>query len=203
MLSVSASNGRTSTAGSIVAIDGIASATSSRVAANVDASPASYTWAVDTVAPTSTVSFPASAGTYNTTGWNTGCGTSGFCGTYSDGTGSGVTYDDLVTRSGMRGIARYADSVGLCKDRMIPRQVDGTLGAPTDAIANAHRAGLTVTGWTFRRENSFLPAEYRSSADPAGIGDLAGEIRRFLDAGMDDFFTDDPDVGAAVADARQ
>ncbi len=117
--------------------------------------------------------------------------------------GSGVTYDDLVTRSGMRGIARYADSVGLCKDRMIPRQADGTLATPTDAIANAHRAGLTVTGWTFRRENSFLPAEFRSSADPAGIGDLAGEIGVFLDAGMDDFFTDDPDIGAAVADARQ
>ncbi|MFC0223896.1 esterase-like activity of phytase family protein [Nocardioides zeicaulis] len=112
--------------------------------------------------------------------------------------GTGVTYDDLVTRSGMRGIARYADSVGLCKDRMIPRAADGTLAAPTSAIADAHRAGLSVTGWTFRRENSFLPAEYRSSADPAGIGDLAGEIRAFLAAGMDDFFTDDPDVGAAV-----
>ncbi len=70
------------------------------VAANVDASPASYTWVVDTVAPTSTVSFPASAGTYNTTGWNTGCGTSGFCGTYSDGTGSGVAQMQVSIRQG-------------------------------------------------------------------------------------------------------
>lgn len=115
--------------------------------------------------------------------------------------GAGVTYDDLVTRSGMRRIARYADSVGLCKDRMIPRAADGSLAAPTDAIANAHRAGLTVTGWTFRRENSFLPLDFRSSADPAAAGDLAGEIRTFLAAGMDDFFTDNPDVGAAVADS--
>ncbi|MBS2938462.1 glycerophosphodiester phosphodiesterase [Nocardioides sp. J2M5] len=115
--------------------------------------------------------------------------------------GTGVTYDDLVTRAGMRGIARYADSVGLCKDRMIPRDADGSLGAPTDAIAHAHRAGLTVTGWTFRRENSFLPLEFRSSADPAAPGDLTGEIRTFLAAGMDDFFTDNPDIGAAVADS--
>ena len=70
------------------------------VAANVDASPASYTWVVDTVAPTSTVSFPASAGTYNTAGWNTGCGTNGFCGTYSDGTGSGVAQVQVSIRQG-------------------------------------------------------------------------------------------------------
>lgn len=113
--------------------------------------------------------------------------------------GTGTTYADLVTRRGLRGVARYADSVGLCKDRMIPRDADGSLGEPTDAIRDAHRAGLSVTGWTFRRENSFLPLEFRSSADPAAPGDLAGEIRAFLAAGMDDFFTDNPDVGAQVA----
>ena len=56
------------------------------VAGNTDGSAASYTWTVDTVAPSSTTSFPASAGTYNTSGWNAGCGTIGFCGTYSDAT---------------------------------------------------------------------------------------------------------------------
>jgi glycerophosphoryl diester phosphodiesterase len=114
--------------------------------------------------------------------------------------GTGVTYADLVTRQRMRGVARYADSVGMCKDVMIPRKADGSLGAPTDAIRNAHRAGLTVTGWTFRRENSFLPLQFRSSADPAAVGDLAGEIRTFLRAGMDDFFTDNPDIGATAAE---
>jgi glycerophosphoryl diester phosphodiesterase len=113
--------------------------------------------------------------------------------------GTGVTYADMVTRRGMRDIARYADSVGLCKDQMIPRAADGSLAEPTDAIPAAHRAGLTVTGWTFRRENTFLPLEFRSSADPNAPGDLAGEIRAFLDAGMDDFFTDNVDIGAEVA----
>ena len=55
-----------------------------------------------------------------------------------------------------------------------------------------------MIGWTFRRENNYLPLQYRSSADLTQPGDLPGEIRSFLDAGMDGFFTDNPDIGAAV-----
>ncbi|WP_141388702.1 esterase-like activity of phytase family protein [Cellulosimicrobium cellulans] len=112
------------------------------------------------------------------------------------------TYADLVTRTGLREIARYADGVGLEKNVMIPRRADGTLGTPTPVIRDAHRAGLEVHGWTFRAENQFLPAEYRSSADPAAYGDLAGEVRVFLDAGMDGFFTDQPDLGVAAVRDR-
>ena len=57
---------------------------------NQDASPASYTWLVDTTAPSSTTTFPAAGGEYNATGWTAGCGTAGLCGTYADGSGSGV-----------------------------------------------------------------------------------------------------------------
>lgn len=116
--------------------------------------------------------------------------------------GRPVSYAELATAAGLRSISRYADQVGLCKDVMIPREADGTLGEPTPVIRNAHRAGLTVVGWTFRRENSFLPAEFRSSADPAEPGDLVGEIRTFLRAGMDQFFTDNPDLGVAAARGR-
>ncbi|GEK22613.1 esterase-like activity of phytase family protein [Cellulomonas xylanilytica] len=108
------------------------------------------------------------------------------------------TYKDLVTRQGLREISRYADGVGLCKDVMIPRDADGTLGTPSSVIRDAHRAGLEVHGWTFRRENQFLPAEFRSSADPNAVGDLAGEIRVFVDAGMDGLFSDNPDIAAAT-----
>ena len=59
-----------------------------------------------------------------------------------------------------------------------------------------------MIGWTFRRENSFLPADHRVGTDPAGIGDLAGEINRFLEAGMDSFFTDNPDIGDDVVRSR-
>jgi glycerophosphoryl diester phosphodiesterase len=81
---------------------------------------------------------------------------------------------------------------------MIPREADGTLAAPTSVIADAHSAGLEVHGWTFRLENQFLPAEFRSSADPAAPGDLVGEIRTFIDAGMDGVFSDHPDVAVAT-----
>ncbi|WP_232547044.1 esterase-like activity of phytase family protein [Propioniciclava soli] len=109
-----------------------------------------------------------------------------------------LTYAQMVTRQGMRNVASYADKIGFCKDVMIPRLADGTLGRPTAAIRNAHRAGLSVVGWTFRAENQFLPVEYRSSANPADHGDLAAEIQDFLAAGMDEFFTDQPDLGVAA-----
>ncbi len=66
-------------------------------------------------------------------------------------------------------------------------------------IRDAHRAGLLVHAFTFRRENQFLPAEFRSSADPNAIGDLVGEIRVFLHAGLDGFFTDNADLGDQAA----
>lgn len=116
--------------------------------------------------------------------------------------GRAVTYADLATAAGLRGISRYADQVGFCKNVMIPRTADDRLGEPTPVIRDAHRAGLTVVGWTFRRENSFLPAEFRSSTDPAAPGDLVGEIRTFLRAGMDQFFTDNPDLGVQAAHRR-
>lgn len=42
---------------------------------------------------------------------------------------------------------------------MIPRDTSGRLLVPTNAIADAHAARLQVIGWTFRRQNSFLPLQ--------------------------------------------
>lgn len=63
---------------------------------------ASYTWLIDTIAPTSAITFPASGGNYNHTGWNAGC-TSAICGTASD-SGSGV---QKVLVSIQQGAANY------------------------------------------------------------------------------------------------
>jgi glycerophosphoryl diester phosphodiesterase len=109
------------------------------------------------------------------------------------------TYADLVTTAGLRGIAKYADGIGACKDVLIPRDPAGTLLAPSSVIRDAHRRGLIVHGWTFRRENRFLPLQFRSSTDPEAAGDLEGEIRTFLAAGMNGFFTDNPDLGVTAA----
>jgi glycerophosphoryl diester phosphodiesterase len=104
------------------------------------------------------------------------------------------TYATMVTPAGLKDIAEYASGVGANKNLMIPR-VDDFLGAPTTLVRDAHEAGLVVHGWTFRAENAFLPREFRAGADPNAIGDLPGEIRKFLDLGMDGFFTDQPDIG--------
>lgn len=99
-----------------------------------------------------------------------------------------TTYADLVTARGLRRVASYADGLGACKDLLIPRRADGSLGRPTAVIRDAHRAGLVVHAYTFRREAQYVPA---------GL-DVVAEIRTFLRAGLDGFFTDNPDLGRAA-----
>jgi len=115
--------------------------------------------------------------------------------------GDARTYADLVTPEGLAFVATHADGIGACKDVLIPREPDGTLGEPSPVIRDAHAAGLAVHGWTFRRENRFLPVEYRRGTDPDATGDMVGEVRAFLAAGMDGFFTDNPDLGVEAAEA--
>jgi glycerophosphoryl diester phosphodiesterase len=110
------------------------------------------------------------------------------------------TYAELATPAGLADIATYADGVGPSKDYIVPRNADGSSGTPTSFVDDAHDAGLLVHPYTFRRENTFLPLELRSSSEPAGIGDLAAEIRQFLDLGIDGFFTDNPDIGRRTVD---
>ena len=45
-------------------------------------------------------SFPASGGAYSNSGWNAGCGTNGFCGTYSDATSGVQAVDISIQRVG-------------------------------------------------------------------------------------------------------
>ena len=108
------------------------------------------------------------------------------------------TYADLVTAEGLAEIATYADGIGAEKNVLIPRNADGTLAAPSSVIDDAHAVGLEAHAWTFRQENQFLAADFRSSNDPNGVGDMVGEVQAFLDAGLDGFFTDNPDLGAAA-----
>jgi glycerophosphoryl diester phosphodiesterase len=102
----------------------------------------------------------------------------------------GETYARMMTPDGLKQIARYAAGIGPAKDLLIARNTDGSLGNPTGLIAAAHDAGLKVHPWTFRAENYFLPTNLRSSANPAGAGDLIAEIRAFIAAGVDGLFSD-------------
>jgi glycerophosphoryl diester phosphodiesterase len=82
----------------------------------------------------------------------------------------------------------------------IPRDAAGFLTTPTTLVRDAHRAGLVVHPYTFRAENTFLPADFRSSAVASEYGDLFAEIEVFRAAGVDGLFTDNTDIAVAQED---
>jgi glycerophosphoryl diester phosphodiesterase len=118
--------------------------------------------------------------------------------------GGTLTYERMATPAGLAEIATYADGVGPEKARfIIPVDPSGRLDGAnaTGFVADAHALGLKVHTYTFRAENRFLPANYRSpSGKPNEPGDLAGEIRAFLATGIDGFFTDQPHIGVRARD---
>jgi glycerophosphoryl diester phosphodiesterase len=113
------------------------------------------------------------------------------------------TYGDMATPAGLREIARYADGVGPSKDYIVPRDAAGNSLAPTTFVRDAHRAGLLVHPYTFRNENSFLPLELRTSANPAEYGRAFSEYEQFFELGVDGLFSDNADTAVeARADLR-
>jgi glycerophosphoryl diester phosphodiesterase len=73
--------------------------------------------------------------------------------------------------------------------------------ATPEAIQAAHAVNLRVHVWTFRAENEFLPEALKAGSAPGAHGNLEGEIRRYLDRGIDGFFVDFPAVGVRVRNA--
>ncbi len=111
--------------------------------------------------------------------------------------GGSLTYGDMLTPKGLVEIKTYADVVAPQVRAIIPLAKDGRLGQPTSLVADAHAAGLLVHIWTFRPENYFLAADFKSGGGEAErneAGSLA-EIGRYIAAGVDGFFTDDPAIG--------
>lgn len=109
------------------------------------------------------------------------------------------SYADLISYDGLRTISSYAHGVGLPRSVMIPRDAADRLLEPSRVIEAAHSWELAVHGFTFRRENYFLPRQFRRGNDPLAPGDLAGELGTFTAAGMDGFFVDNPDLGHGLA----
>jgi glycerophosphoryl diester phosphodiesterase len=106
------------------------------------------------------------------------------------------TYRDLTAPAELARIAEYADGIGPSKRLIVPNRPagpDGSLGAPTSLVADAHRAGLLVHPWTFRSDPPFLAAEYG--------GDPGREYAQFFALGVDAVFSDFP--GDAVRARRQ
>ncbi|MDQ1538425.1 MAG: glycerophosphoryl diester phosphodiesterase [Actinomycetota bacterium] len=113
-------------------------------------------------------------------------------------TGDPTTYAQLTTASGLRSISRIVNGVAPDKNQIITRNPNGTLGHQTTLVADAHAAGLKVHPYTFRAENQFLPADYRTGTDPTAFGRAIDEQLRFLRTGIDGLFTDQSDIGVVA-----
>jgi glycerophosphoryl diester phosphodiesterase len=106
------------------------------------------------------------------------------------------SYAVMATPAGLREIASYAWGIGPNKT-----MIQGGDAPPTDLVVNAHIEGLRVHPWTFRAENMFLPPSMRVGTDPNAHGKMAEEVRRYLDLGVDGFFTDFPGLGVTARKA--
>lgn len=115
-----------------------------------------------------------------------------------------LTYAQMLTPAGLRQIASYADAVGPPIRAVIPLDADGWLAPPTALVRDAHAAGLEVQPYTFRPENVFIARDFHGDGLPEArneAGSIA-EIRAYLDAGIDGFFTDDPALGCKALNPR-
>jgi glycerophosphoryl diester phosphodiesterase len=118
--------------------------------------------------------------------------------------GDGNTYAAMLTPQGLKKVATYADVVAPPTRVLIPWGSDQRLLKPAGIIQAAHEAGLLVHTWTFRPENRFIPADFRSSAgeNARNVPGSIAEIQAYVAAGIDGFFTDDPAVGRAALAGR-
>ncbi len=115
--------------------------------------------------------------------------------------GGALTFDEMVAPKGLAEIATYAQWIGPPLRRVIPLDAAGNAGPPSALIADAHKAGLKVGVFTFRPENQFLPANLRhGDAGARWPQGMVADVRQFVAAGVDGFFTDDPALGRAAVE---
>jgi glycerophosphoryl diester phosphodiesterase len=97
--------------------------------------------------------------------------------------------------AGLKDLAARVHGIGVAKALVYPRAADGTTGAPTSLVGDAHALGLAVHAWTFRSEDAFLPVDLR--------GRPQREIEMFLEVGVDGVFADSPPAAVAARSALQ
>jgi glycerophosphoryl diester phosphodiesterase len=112
--------------------------------------------------------------------------------------GDGPEGDPLLTQVGLREISTYAQGIAPSRNRLILRDAQQRMTGTSDLVDRAHSAGLTVTPWTLRAENSFLPLQLRRGEEPAGLGDALAEARLLIRLGVDGLITDSPDIAQRV-----
>jgi len=142
---------------------------------------ASYTWTIDTTAPTIKLSFPADKGLYDTASWSAGCtGGAGVCGTASDSSGVASVSVSVLQQS----TGRYWNGTSFSASSEVFNAAGGTtswryplaLPAPdgsytihvraTDTLGNATPAGSQLSA-TFTIDTQPPPAPQITQAPPS------------------------------------
>jgi glycerophosphoryl diester phosphodiesterase len=115
-----------------------------------------------------------------------------------------TTYGAMMTPSGLKAIAIYADAIGPSTRSIIPLDGEGKLAPVAPLVHDAHAAGLEVHPYTFRPENHFLAANFRNADGDAARNEAGSvaEMRTYLATGIDAFFTDDPALGRRALDGH-
>lgn len=96
---------------------------------------------------------------------------------------------ELVSASGLKDIAAFADGVGPHYALVLTQNL-----AATAVVKDAQALGLAVHPWTVRAENQFLPPMLRKGADEAAHGDAVALCKALYAAGVDGVFSDFPDL---------
>jgi glycerophosphoryl diester phosphodiesterase len=106
-----------------------------------------------------------------------------------------TTYGDMMKPSGLREIASYADAIGVSIKNVDVQS--GAQEARSALVDDAHAEGLKVVVYTFRPENHFLESEFKDDSGAAERNESGSvrEMRRYIAAGIDAVFTDDPALG--------
>ncbi|AXB79809.1 glycerophosphodiester phosphodiesterase [Novosphingobium sp. P6W] len=120
--------------------------------------------------------------------------------------GGKLTYNQMHTPAGLAEMKTYADWVSPVLQGIIPfgdaTGKSGPLGKPSRLVRDARAAGLLVSTWTVRPENRFLPTDFQGPGGDDARQDKAciELMRRYIAAGVDSFFTDDPGLGRVAVD---
>ncbi|MEP2734968.1 MAG: glycerophosphodiester phosphodiesterase family protein [Erythrobacter sp.] len=97
-----------------------------------------------------------------------------------------MTYEDMLTPTGLADIAEYADAVGVYIGMILNED-----GSPKSLVADAKAHGMDVHAWTLRPENDFLPVSLKGEGGPSGRGNMEALQAMLAKAGVTGVFTDD------------
>jgi glycerophosphoryl diester phosphodiesterase len=100
---------------------------------------------------------------------------------------AGMTYRAMLEPAALPMVKRCADGLGAHVALVLDAE-----GKATPTMAAARDAGMPVYAWTLRRENQFLPAQFRRGEGAGEPGDIEAFAKLLRQAGVAGIITDNP-----------